>query len=214
MAPGWASPPAPGALSSTTAVSADPHQPHHQGTGDTGGWPSPPPSASSTTAPPHTSIPVISPTTTSPVRRKPLPQNAAAVIPPRRSESSSSASFSGGVSPADPPIPVTSVSDVQTHSRATLSQLSGLVPAEDPSLFVPRDLDRYESRSALCSYALLSGTVPPVLIFILSHSPGPHPGRGLPMLPIPPSDVSQLIPLFSWLPSDFPMRDSPHLLFA
>ncbi|KAF7622291.1 hypothetical protein F9C07_2286056 [Aspergillus flavus] len=142
MAPGWASPPAPGALSSTTAVSADPHQPHHQGTGDTGGWPSPPPSASSTTAPPHTSIPVISPTTTSPVRRKPLPQNAAAVIPPRRSESSSSASFSGGVSPADPPIPVTSVSDVQTHSRATLSQLSGLVPAEDPSLFVPRDLDR------------------------------------------------------------------------
>ncbi|PIG87803.1 hypothetical protein AARAC_008915, partial [Aspergillus arachidicola] len=141
MAPGWASPPAPGALSSTTAVSADPHQPHHQGTGDTGGWPSPPPSASSTTAP-HTSIPVISPTTTSPVRRKPLPQNAAAVIPPRRSESSSSASFSGGVSPADPPIPVTSVSDVQKHSRSTLSQSSGLVPAEDPSLFVPRDLDR------------------------------------------------------------------------
>ena len=172
MAPGWASPPAPGALSSTPAASAVPHQPYHQGTGDTGGWPSPPPSASSTTAP-HPPIPVTSPTTTSPVRRKPLPQNAAAVIPPRRSESSSSASFPGGVSPADSPIPVTSVSDVQNHSRSTLSQSSVSGPAEDPSLFVPRDLDRYASRGALCSDALLFGAVPSVLIFILPHSPGP-----------------------------------------
>ncbi|KAE8376284.1 hypothetical protein BDV26DRAFT_265821 [Aspergillus bertholletiae] len=142
MAPGWVSPPAPGAVSSTTVASAVPDQPYHQGTGDTGGWPSPPPSASSTTAPPYPPFPVTSPTTASPVRRKPLPQNAAAVIPPRRPESSYSASFPGGVSPADPPIPVTGVSDVQNHSRSTLSQSSASLFAEDLSLFVPRDLDR------------------------------------------------------------------------
>ncbi|KAE8394283.1 hypothetical protein BDV23DRAFT_147595 [Aspergillus alliaceus] len=146
MAPGWASPPAPGALSLNT-TSAVAYQPHHQGTGDTSGWPSPPPSASSTTAPPHPLPSFTSPTTTtSPVRRKPLPQNASAVIPLRRSESSSgsTASFPGGVSPADPPIPVTSTSDVKNHSRPTLSQSSFSVPEQaDPSLFVPRDLDRF-----------------------------------------------------------------------
>ncbi|KAE8152796.1 hypothetical protein BDV25DRAFT_52701 [Aspergillus avenaceus] len=133
MAPGWASPPAPGALSSDSAPT---YQPHHQGSSDTSGWPSPPPSASSTTPPHHPSV--TSPTIASPVRRKPLPQNASGLITPRRPESLSIASFPGDEAPADPPIPVTGASDVQKHSSHSSPPGSAL---EDPSLFVPRDLD-------------------------------------------------------------------------
>jgi hypothetical protein len=161
MAPGWASPPAPGALSTSTS-SAVTYQPHHQGSGNTGGWPSPPPSASSTTAPPYPHPSVTSPTTSSPVRRKPLSQNASAVIPPRRSESSSSASFPGGDTPADLPIPVTSLSDVKNHSPSTLPHPSFTVAApEDPSLFVPKDPDRYERSDALCSSSFSYLASPP-----------------------------------------------------
>ncbi|KAF7589050.1 hypothetical protein BBP40_004797 [Aspergillus hancockii] len=140
MAPGWASPPAPGALSSSTS-SAVIYQPHHQGSGSTSGWPSPPPSASSTTAPPYPVPSVTSPTASSPVRRKPLPQNASAVIPPRRSESSTS--FPGGDTPADSPILVTSASDVKNHSPSLPHPSFSVAAPEDPSLFVPRDLDRF-----------------------------------------------------------------------
>ncbi|KAE8348487.1 hypothetical protein BDV28DRAFT_143357 [Aspergillus coremiiformis] len=146
MAPGWASPPAPGAVSWTTSSAADSYQSHYPRTGDTGGWPSPPPSASSTTVPHPLSSDISPRTTVSPVRRKPLLQNAPAVRPPRRSESSSStSSFPGSISPADPVLPGTSISDVKHHSRSTLSQSSVSVPAleDHPSLFVPRDLDRF-----------------------------------------------------------------------
>jgi hypothetical protein len=82
------------------------------------------------------------------VRRKPLPsQNAPSVIPQHRQSGplslSSSASTPGGDTPVDP-------SPANHHSDSPSSYYSS--PVHDaPSASVPRNLDRYDSRSTLCS---------------------------------------------------------------
>ncbi|THC96355.1 hypothetical protein EYZ11_004170 [Aspergillus tanneri] len=144
MAPGWASPPAPGRSSTSTIITGAYHHPSsHPGTHPSRPSPPPPVSSSSTPASP----PVSSPSTSSLVRRKPLPQDASPVILPRRprlSTLSSITSFPGGDTPADPPNPTTTHSVTANHLPLSPSSTSSFLASvhDDPS-FVPRNLDRF-----------------------------------------------------------------------
>lgn len=167
MAPGWASPPAaPGRLSSSIPSGAYPEperelvldsdlvdlelEPSHPRSPP--GQPSLHSSSSSTAAPALLSV--TSPQSPSLVRRKPLPQNASPVIPgqSRLSTVSAVTSFPGGETPADPPNPTalttttssSAANSAPTHYHSSSSPSSTPSSVHDgPSVFVPRDLDRY-----------------------------------------------------------------------
>lgn len=152
MAPGWISPPEPGARASVTdSVATSAYQPHL----------------------PEATTPVPDSSKPDPalVRRKPLPPTASPVIPPhpRRSGPSTSSSSSlysnRSLSQADPPPLRSSVSLPHSRGSSLANSLSSppsnsAVPSSaargDPSLFSRRTLDRYVK---ICP-ALLSLSTP------------------------------------------------------
>ncbi|OOG01026.1 hypothetical protein ASPCADRAFT_202882 [Aspergillus carbonarius ITEM 5010] len=158
MAPGWTSPPASGALSSSPNHNHTQFQTYHpafSGTDDPGAWPSPPlppSSAASPSSPRPLSADISSPpSSASLVRRKPLPQNA--VIQSRHSRPPSSPLLSPrGDSPADPPLlpvsPPPVVHNLAFSPASTLSFPGSVYEVddedEDEDSFHsdPRDLDR------------------------------------------------------------------------